>query len=75
MIGTSAARVDLPSKLAGVASFVHDLSFDAMLHGRIVRSTAPGAQLVDCDEGVAASLPGVETVVRERRVLGRVGPT
>ena len=70
VIGTSAARVDLPSKVAGAVSFVHDLWFDAMLHGRIVRSTAPGAQLVDCDEGVAASLPGVEAVVRDRGFLG-----
>ena len=49
-------------KIAGVASFVHDLRFDAMLHGRMVRSHSPGARLVDCDESVAARLDGVEAV-------------
>ena len=70
VIGTSRERLDLPSKIAGAASFVHDLTFDAMLHGRIVRSHAPGARLVHCDESVAARLDGVEAVVRDGAHLG-----
>ncbi|HUP72378.1 MAG TPA: molybdopterin cofactor-binding domain-containing protein [Acidimicrobiales bacterium] len=70
VIGTSTARRDLPSKIAGVAVFVHDLSFDAMLHGRMVRSSSPGARLVDCDEHVAAGIAGVDAVVRDGGHLG-----
>ena len=70
VIGTSTPRLDLPAKFAGVASFVHDLTFDAMLHGRVVRSRSPRARLVDCDESVAARIDGVEAVVRDGGHLG-----
>ena len=70
LIGRSTSRLDLPAKMAGAVSFVHDLSFDAMLHGRVIRSSAPGARLVDCDEPAASTLPGVEAIVRQRHHLG-----
>ena len=70
VIGTSTERLDLPAKISGASTFVHDLSFDAMLHGRVVRSTAPAARLVDCDERAVAALAGVEAVVRDGGHLG-----
>ena len=36
-VGTSAARLDLPGKIAGRPSYVHDLVFPGMLFGRVVR--------------------------------------
>ncbi|MEO5840933.1 MAG: molybdopterin cofactor-binding domain-containing protein [Acidimicrobiales bacterium] len=65
IIGTSTPRLDVPAKIAGAASFVHDLMFDSMLNGRVVRSHSPGARLVTCDERVASRLSGVEAVVRD----------
>ena len=41
------ARIDLPDKVFGRARFIHDLDFDGMLHGRVVRPPRPGAHLVD----------------------------
>jgi len=38
-------RPDLVDKIFGVHRFIHDLRFDAMLHGRVLRPPSPGAQL------------------------------
>ena len=37
IVGTSAPRLDLPAKLAGRPSYVHDMTLPGMLHGRVVR--------------------------------------
>src|SRR5690606_9154348 len=50
LIGASVRRLDLPAKLAGAPSFVHDLQLDGMLHGRVVRAPRLGARLVTCDD-------------------------
>jgi len=36
-VGRSVPRLDLPGKVAGKPSFVHDLMLPGMLHGRVVR--------------------------------------
>jgi CO/xanthine dehydrogenase Mo-binding subunit len=45
-------RVDLPAKLRGEASFVHDLVFDPMLHARIVRPPSYHHRLAELDVSV-----------------------
>jgi nicotinate dehydrogenase subunit B len=37
IVGTSAARRDLPAKFAGRPSFIQDMTLPGMLHGRVVR--------------------------------------
>jgi CO/xanthine dehydrogenase Mo-binding subunit len=69
LIGTSVPRRDLPQKFAGTGAFVHDLRFDGMLHGRVVRSHSPGARVVSFDER-AVTVPGVEAIVREGDHVG-----
>ena len=71
VIGASTPRVDLEAKFAGRASFLHDLSLPAMLHGRVVRSHVPGARLASCDEA-AITVDGVEAIVRDGDHLGVV---
>jgi CO/xanthine dehydrogenase Mo-binding subunit len=39
VVGTSAARRDLPGKFAGRPSYVQDMTLPGMLHGRVVRPT------------------------------------
>ena len=48
-MGRSAARRDIPRKLAG-AAFVHDMELPGMLHARVVRPRAFGAALEALDE-------------------------
>lgn len=67
--GTSAARLDLSTKLFG-AAFVHDLELPGMLHGRVVRPPSYGARLIGFDAGAVRALPGVEQVLVDGRFIG-----
>ncbi|MCW2760704.1 MAG: aldehyde oxidase and xanthine dehydrogenase, molybdopterin binding protein [Marmoricola sp.] len=68
LVGTDAARIDLPDKVTGRPRYISDLRPDRLVFGRVVRPPSPGARLLDCDE----SLPGM-TVVRDGSFLGLVG--
>jgi nicotinate dehydrogenase subunit B len=65
VVGTDVARIDLPDKLFGRPRYVHDLQFDGMLYGRVVRPPSRGARLTALDDASALALPGVVTVVRD----------
>ncbi len=70
VVGTDVPRIDLPDKLAGRPRYVHDLQFDDMLFGRVVRPPSRGATLTTLDTGPTLALPGVVTVVRDGDFLG-----
>ena len=65
VVGTSVARLDLPDKLSGRPRYVHDLTLDGMLYGRVVRPPSRAATLLDIDTGPTGDLPGVVAVVRD----------
>jgi nicotinate dehydrogenase subunit B len=69
--GTSAARLDLPDKVAGRARFIHDLRLPGQLFGRVVRPPSPGAQLVAAGASAVAGLD--VQVVLDGSFLGVVG--
>src|SRR5512137_1411281 len=50
IVGQPIPRSDLPRKISGSASFVHDMRLLGMLHARVVRPPSPGAKLVSLDE-------------------------
>ena len=70
IVGTSVPRVDLPDKLAPRPRFVHDMTLDGMLYGRVVRPPSRGATLLDVGAEPAMALAGVVTVVRDGSFLG-----
>jgi nicotinate dehydrogenase subunit B len=70
IVGTSVPRVDLPDKLAPRPRFVHDMTLDGMLYGRVVRPPSRGAILLDVGAEPAMALAGVVTVVRDGSFLG-----
>jgi len=70
VVGTDVARIDLPDKLAGRPRYVHDLQFDDMMYGRVVRPPSRGATLTTLDTGPTRQLSGVVTVVRDGDFLG-----
>lgn len=69
---TSMSRVDLPDKIFGRPRFIHDLTFDGMLHARVVRPPGMGAHLVEAPVDRVAGLPGVEQVIRDHDFLAVV---
>ncbi|CAN5673156.1 molybdopterin-dependent oxidoreductase [soil metagenome] len=80
IVGTSQARVDIPSKLAGELVFVHDMRVPGMLHGRVVRPPYAGADhgdfigntLASVDEASIAHIPGIRAVAVIRDFVGIV---
>jgi nicotinate dehydrogenase subunit B len=71
VVGESAARLDLPDKVAGVPAFLQDLRLPDQLFGRVVRPPSPGARLVDPHESAVSGLP--VRLVRDGSFLGVVG--
>ena len=67
--GMSGARVDLPDKVFGRRRFIHDLTFEDMLHARVVRPPRPGAHLLEAPVDDVTAMPGVTRVVREHDFL------
>ncbi|MGC1210157.1 MAG: molybdopterin cofactor-binding domain-containing protein [Micromonospora sp.] len=72
LVGTSAARMDLPDKVAGRPRYISDLRLPGMLFGRVVRPPSPGARLTAV--GDVLSGRAELQVVRDGSFLGVVGP-
>ncbi len=80
IVGTSAARVDIPAKATGALTFVHDMRVPGMLHGRVLRPPYAGADhgdfigntLESVDESSIAHIPGIRAVVVIRDFIGIV---
>ena len=65
VVGTSAPRVELPAKIAGRPSYVHDMVLPGMLHARVVRPPWPYTKV-----GLASvSLRG-QTLVKNGNFVG-----
>jgi len=61
-VGKPLQRPDLPAKMTGQHTYVHDLKVPGMLHARIVRPNAIGATLADVDESSIRNIPGARVV-------------
>ncbi|HUH98960.1 MAG TPA: molybdopterin cofactor-binding domain-containing protein [Anaerolineales bacterium] len=72
IVGSSSPREDLPRKVAGQSSFIHDLKLPGMLHARLVRPPGPAAQLVSLDENSVKDIPGLVKVVQRGNFIGVV---
>jgi CO/xanthine dehydrogenase Mo-binding subunit len=63
VIGQSAERLDLPSKLFG-AAFLHDLTLPGLRHARVLRQPSPQARLLGLDEAaVRRAVPDVDILI------------
>ena len=67
-----AGRPDAPAKVTGAARFTVDIQLPGMLHGRILRSTEPHADVVAVSTIGAEQIPGVAAIIdllgKNRRV-------
>jgi nicotinate dehydrogenase subunit B len=69
-VGTNIPQTNLLERLGGGA-FIHDHTFDGMLHGRVLRKPHPDARLESVDTDAILG-PGILQVVRERDFIGVV---
>jgi nicotinate dehydrogenase subunit B len=72
-VGTSLPRLDLPAKVAGRPSFIHDLRLPGQLFGRVLRPPSPGATLRQFDPTRMDARDGVE-IVQDGSFIGVVAP-
>ena len=73
--GTSVVRRDLEVKLTGEARYTADLKLPGMLHGAILRSPHPHADVLSVDASEALQLPGVHAAITPFDVPpGRLAP-
>jgi CO/xanthine dehydrogenase Mo-binding subunit len=72
IVGRPHPRVDIPDKMTGRFTYMHDVRVPGMLHGRVVRPPAIGAKLESVDESSVAGIPDLVKVVREGSFLGVV---
>jgi CO/xanthine dehydrogenase Mo-binding subunit len=74
VVGRNAPRVDLPGKVFGEASFVHDMALEGMAHARVVRQPNRGAALETFDEAaIRRAARGPISLVRDGNFLAIVG--
>lgn len=70
IVGQSEKRIDLPAKMTGVASYVHDMELPDMLYGRVVRPPGYHARLISVDDTAIRTMPGVIALVLDGSFLG-----
>ncbi|PKU22653.1 aldehyde dehydrogenase [Telmatospirillum siberiense] len=80
VVGTSVPRIDIPAKVTGGLTFVHDLRIAGMAHGRVVLppyagiDSGPfvGTSLIGADPSSIAHIPGILGVVVQGDFVGVV---
>jgi nicotinate dehydrogenase subunit B len=73
LIGSNVPRIDIPAKVTGRSSYVHDMELPGMLYARVVRPPSYDARLTAIDdEASVKAMPGVVAMVRDGSFLGVV---
>jgi len=62
VVGKALPRPDLPAKVSGTHTFIHDVRVEGMLHGVVVRPPSVGARLVAVEEASIRAIPGARVV-------------
>jgi nicotinate dehydrogenase subunit B len=72
IVGQPVPRIELPAKVFGTHEYVHNVRVPGMLHGRVVRPAAIGANVESIDEAAVRALPGFVAVVHSGNFVGVV---
>ena len=62
VIGKSIPRVDIPGKVTGEFTYIHDVRVPGMLHARVIRPDDHGARIASVDD--SAATPGGRILCR-----------
>lgn len=77
LVGQQIPRLDLPAKIFGRPSYIHDIVLPDMLHARVVRHSNRFAHLIDIgitEAELQSRYPGIR-VVRDGNFLGVLSPS
>ena len=72
IVGKSIERLDIPAKVTGKFTYMHDFKRPGMLHARVVRPRAMQATLTSADDSAAKKVPGYVGTVRKGNFLAVV---
>ena len=72
VIGKSIPRVDIPTKVTGEFTYIHDFRLPGMLHARVIRPDDHGARIVSVDDSAARQVGGFVQSVRKGDFLAVV---
>ena len=72
VIGKSIRRVDIPAKVTGEFTYVHDVRVPGMLHARVIRPDDLGARIASVDDSAARQVSGFVQTVRKGDFLAVV---
>jgi CO/xanthine dehydrogenase Mo-binding subunit len=71
VVGKPVQREDIPGKVTGEFTYMHDVRVPGMLHARVIRPASLGARLLQVDEKSIAAIKGVQ-IVRQGNFLAVV---
>jgi CO/xanthine dehydrogenase Mo-binding subunit len=72
LIGKSVPRVDIPAKVTGEFTYIHDVRLPGMLHARVIRPDDYGAPIGSVDDSAARQEGGFVQTVRKGDFLAVV---
>ena len=75
VVGRSQSRLDIPDKVTGRFTYMQDFRVEGMVHGRVVRPPAIGADLLSVDVDSVSHVPGLIKVVQRQNFLAVVART
>jgi CO/xanthine dehydrogenase Mo-binding subunit len=73
IVGKSVRRIDIPDKVTGRFTYMHDFKVKGMLHARVVRPTAMKANLLSVNDSAAKKIPGYVATVRKGNFIAALG--
>lgn len=72
IVGKPVPRLDIPDKITGRFTYVHDFKLPGMVHARVVRPPAIKAQLQSSNDAECKKIPGYVSAVRKGSFLAVV---
>ena len=75
LIGKDTARVDVPLKVRGTATYGMDVQVPGMVYAAVLQSPYAGGAPLDVDETKARAVPGVTDIVKLPEGVGVIGAT
>jgi nicotinate dehydrogenase subunit B len=73
VVGKPIARIDIPAKVAGTFTYMHDFKVPGMLHARVVRPGAMKATLLSWNDFECRGIPGYVGAIRKGSYLAVLG--